>query len=381
MRICYIGWAHSIHAQRWVSWFVSRGHEVHFITDHPVPLGGVHIHDIRQQSDTRPRWIRYRELRLNIESARMLRTILDIRRLLKREIQPDILHLCTLYPPAQLGVYAGFRPLVVMPWNGDIIWTSSRSAFHGLMVRYAFCRADLIPLQTRFLSQRCIALGASEHKIRLVQFGVDLSRFSRGYGPDLREQLQLGDCPIVISTRAIFHNIPTLVRAIPIVLREKPDTKFVFTWPDVESESVRSIKRLSQDLGIMGSVRFVGRIEDHKQIARYLSLAQVFVSVALADCFSQSVLEAMACEVVPVISDLPPTREWVQDGWNGYVISPGEPESVAKGILKALRDDEATRRAFGERNRDIVRKRADFNKEMTRMEQLYTLLVRERRRS
>ena len=47
------------------------------------------------------------------------------------------------------------------------------------------------------------------------------------------------------------------------------------------------------------------------------------------------------------------TPEVIEDGVNGYLVPPGDPEALACGILDALRDD-ATRKAMGERGRRLA---------------------------
>lgn len=46
MKICYIGAPQTIHLQRWMKYFIDKGHEVHVITPEPAEIEGAYIHEI-----------------------------------------------------------------------------------------------------------------------------------------------------------------------------------------------------------------------------------------------------------------------------------------------------------------------------------------------
>ena len=80
MKICLIGNPNSIHIQRWVNYFHSRGHEIYLIGEHP-------FHSSIQKD------IRFYDLTrsTNLRKIRYLAWAIKVRRILK-EIKPDILH-------------------------------------------------------------------------------------------------------------------------------------------------------------------------------------------------------------------------------------------------------------------------------------------------
>ncbi|MFH1776622.1 MAG: glycosyltransferase family 4 protein [Candidatus Omnitrophota bacterium] len=376
MKICYIGWGHSIHLQRWIQWFAQFGHDVYLITDHPVPITGVTVHDISWKTDTRPRYIRYWRLGVNIRFIRILKTILKIRRLVK-QISPDILHLHTLLYPAYLGVCTKFHPLVITPWNGDMLWSRKKSLGHNLLVQYALRVADLITHNSRQMKEKCIRRGVREKRLEMVQCpGVDLQRFyPQEKKEELKKRLALGGSPVVLSMRSISaeYNIEIVVKAIPDVLKKIPGTKFVFIWYFADGREIEKIKRLFEQLKIEPAVRFLGRIDD-KDLPEYLNIADVFISVSSCDSAPMSLLEAMACGVAPITAELDPVNELVKDGWNGFIVPQRDPEATAAAMIKLLAD-EKTRKIFAQRNLEWVRENAGYDKNMKRVEELYLRLA------
>ena len=103
-------------------------------------------------------------------------------------------------------------------------------------------------------------------------------------------------------------------------------------------------------------------------------MSRVTVSIPFSDSTPMSVLEAMACGSVPVVSDLPSLREWVQDGWNGYLVPPNNPHRLAERIIHILKHPETATECV-RRNRKIVEDRAKQAKHMALMADIYRQLL------
>jgi glycosyltransferase involved in cell wall biosynthesis len=59
----------------------------------------------------------------------------------------------------------------------------------------------------------------------------------------------------------------------------------------------------------------------------------VYVSASLWDGASISLMEAMACGVFPVVSDIPANREWLQDGATAFLFPCGDWRRLAEILL------------------------------------------------
>ena len=378
MKLCYIGWGHSIHTQRWVGWFAKRGHDVHLITDNPGNIDQVTEHDIRPSPDNRGRLARYRDLNFNIHwFQKRIKPIHKVRKLVNR-IAPDVLHLHTLYYPAYLGVFTNHHPMVITPWNGDIVVHDGRfTRWRKMIIKRALRMADLITVDSQDLGDGCQHyIGVEQSKIQLIQWGVDLNHFYPNVNTThLRKQLGLSDdTPLVLSTRHLSkeYNVDIIIKAIPMVLQQIPTLKFIFLY--LTSSDEYEMKKLVEDLGVNKSVLFLGSVANYNDLAIYYAMADVYVSVSSWDTTSVSFLEAIACGVAPVVGDLPSLREWVTNGQNGYVVPLRDPKATAQAIIKML-SYENTRQLFVKVNLDIVRERANHQKEMEKMEDLYYKMV------
>ncbi len=94
------------------------------------------------------------------------------------------------------------------------------------------------------------------------------------------------------------------------------------------------------------------------EVARYLAAADVFVLPSSIEGFPLSILEAMAMKVVTIASDVGAVSQVLENGVDGYVVSPGSVDEIVKAITVLNKD----------------RKKLDIMKQLSRdkIEKLYS---------
>ena len=252
MKICYVGDGASIHMQRWVNYFARKGHEVHLIC-WKLMAGydaSIHVHLLTRLA---PRMWRVSQY------VSALLWVFQARRLVKK-IEPDIVdgHYVTVY--GFLAACSGFRPLVVTSWGSDLLVQPKQDRMARLVVRYALKKAHMIVCLFPITVAQVLVteFGVQPHKIRTVLLGVDTAEFHPSHRDErVRQGLGIGSSqPVVISTRALapLYDLETLVRAIPLVSAEIPETAFVIAGTGEQQDYLMSLAR---DLGVSDNVRFV----------------------------------------------------------------------------------------------------------------------------
>jgi glycosyltransferase involved in cell wall biosynthesis len=215
-----------------------------------------------------------------------------------------------------------------------------------------------------------IRLGAASEKISLIYFGIDTRKFTPGQKSEtLRTKLGIYYSPVVVSLRNLepLYDVESLIRSVPLVLKEVPETKFVIAGKGSEEKRLRE---LAKSLGVSDSVKFVGFIRND-ELPQYLRVMDVYVSTSLSDAgISISTAEAMACELPVIVTDVVENRKWVENGVNGFVVPIKDPKSLAEKIIYLLRNEDK-RKQFGEINRKIIEYRNNYYKEMGKMEVIY----------
>lgn len=359
MRIAYLSIGGHIHTERWLGYFVRRGHDVHLMTVQPEPIEGVTVHDINTGIALKP-----------LHYAVALRSV---RRILRR-LRPDLLHTHFLTGYGYWGAFSGFHPNILTVWGDDIYLTPQTSFLKGMLARVALRRADLVTGDSEDILERAVRMGAARDSCHVVQWGVDLSAFRPDAPSEVRARLGIpGSAGVVISIRSFtqpYYNIDVIVRAIPRVLTERPDTHFIIAGNEGDDAALRA---LAVELSLDDRVHFVGRIP-HEELPAYLVASDAFVSVPSVDATAVSLLEAMACGTPVIVSALDSALEWVRDTESGLVVAPRDQPALENAVLRLLSDPDLRKR-LSARAVDRAREGADHNVHMARMEELCLELV------
>jgi len=365
VRICYLANASSVHIHRWVKYFVERGHEIHVISFENARIEGTTVHVLKL-----PVLVKNATFPLKMAS------IYRIKSLIKR-IKPDILHGHYAINYGLFGARCNFNPFIITAWGSDVLIVPEArfiSMIKAYIAKYALRKADLVTADSISSMRAAVGFGIDEKKVKLIIHGVDLRVFRPVENrEEFKKDLRLPEShQVVISSRSLepIYDVVTLIRAVPHVIEKCPNTCFLV----VGDGTLRNqLEELACKLGVTEYVRFVGSISN-EEMPKSLGSSDIYVSTSLSDTRSVSLLEAMACALPVVVTDLEGNKECVEDGVNGFLFPKGDFRMLAEKIVYLLRNKDI-RRKFGVVNRRIVEKEADYEKEMSKMEKLYKNLI------
>ncbi|MDD3101645.1 MAG: glycosyltransferase family 4 protein [Patescibacteria group bacterium] len=360
MKICFLATADSIHSKKWIEYFAKQGHEVYWLSL------GIGSNDI-------PEGIKFYLIRKSpLKLLRPLIYTLEIKNILNK-IKPDIFHIHQVWMAGAIGALINFHPLVLTAWGSDIL-LAPKSKLKKPLIKLALKRADLITCDAWHIREAMIKLGANSSKIIKICFGIDTKKFSPGpKDENLISELKIQNCPIIISLRNFkpIYDIETLIKAIPLVLKEFSETKFIIAG---EGSEENKIKNLAKDLKILNNIRFVGSIQNN-ELPKYLKTSDIYISTALSDAgISASTAEAMSCQLPVVITNTGENEKWIEEGKNGFLISIRNPEILAEKIINLLKD-ENKRKEFGILARQKIIEENDYYEEMSKMNNIYKKLI------
>lgn len=182
-------------------------------------------------------------------------------------------------------------------------------------------------------------LGASvQGRWFVIPNGIDTDRFR----PDIRVRAEvraeLGlqeDTPVVgcVARLDTVKDHPTLLQAAVQVRQEFPSARFVVVGGGPPAYH-RELRDLSVRLGIEDALQWLG---DRPDPQRVLNAFDVYVSASRAEGFSNSLAEAMACGVAPVVTDVGDSAAIVAR--HGTLVCPGDIASLARGVARWLAQD------------------------------------------
>jgi len=357
LRICYLANGQSVHVQKWVSFFSRNGYDVCLATFNETCL----IEDIKVQN-----------LRYFTKVAYPLR-ILEVRRTVKK-MNPDILHAHYVSHYGIYGALTNIKPFVISVWGSDIFIDPKKSNIKKYFVKYALKKANLITVDSISAMKAIEGFGVHIGKVKLIVHGVDLNVFRPiKDAEEFKERLHIPqDYQVVVSTRNLepVYNVSTLIKAIPYVINKCPNTYFLIIG---DGTLRHQLEKLACTLGVAKNVRFIGSVPN-MEMPKFLGVSDIYVSTSLSDTRSVSLLEAMACGLPVVVTDLEGNRECVKEWVNGLLFPRGDFKALAERIICLLNDGD-WRKKIGIANRRYVEEEGNYEKEMRKMEKLYKELI------
>ena len=353
LSLCFVGWADHIHLERWAGHFATAGHDVSILS-----LSG---------KGRYPPGVRQYVLRFAAKRPGLLELEMRLRLM---QLRPRLVHVhWSHFAVPVASAWSG--PLAITAWGSDIYRDDQFTRDQWLAMSRAMSRADLLTCDSedlaRAMSKKCHVPKESVH---VVQWGVDVDRFAAGRS-ELAHELGIADRPVVFSARNFtpIYNQETVVEAFALARESVPSAFLLMKNFGGDAAYLDAIRERIRALGLEHHCRIVDSLP-YAMMPDLYRAARVMVSIPLSDATSMSLLEAMSCGSLPLLSDLPSQREWVLDGKNGLLVPPTDAEAVARGMIRGLTDERLQIEA-AESNRKLVLAKANQAVHMAQCEQLY----------
>jgi L-malate glycosyltransferase len=271
---------------------------------------------------------------------------------------PDVVHAGPVQQGALLAAWAGVRPLVTMSWGSDIL-RDARGGPGRWAARYVLAHTSAFVCDCQAVRGAAIGLGASADRITVFPWGVDLKQFEPRDGSALRRRLGWQDSFVLLSTRSWerAYGLDVLVQGFLRVAREDERLRLLMLGRGSLDPWIRNRLRVSN---LEDRVHFAGMV-GLEELADYYRAADVYLSASRSDGSSVSLLEAMACGLPALVSDIAGNREWVAAGENGWTFPDGNADALAEAI-RSVRQSGDHLRQMGKRSRAIAEARADWDR-------------------
>ena len=132
-----------------------------------------------------------------------------------------------------------------------------------------------------------------------------------------------------------YKSVDHLLRAFEIVLKDIPDARLRIVG---DGDFRSDLEKLAHELAIADQVEFTGYLSEAEKV-RHLNQMSVAVNCSAKEGWGLTVIEANACGVPVVASDVPGLRDSVVDEKTGLLYEFGNIEQLAQKITLVLRDE------------------------------------------
>lgn len=190
------------------------------------------------------------------------------------------------------------------------------------------------------LKQHVGALGANTNKIRVVGNGVDINKFYPLDKQTQREALNIPDnAKVLISVGALverkgFHRV---IEVLPELVKQYPELIYLIVGGDspegnIKEQLIQQVKALK----VENHVRFLGALPS-TELNKPLSSADVFVLSTANEGWANVFLEAMACGLPVVTTDVGGNKEVVNNDELGVIIPFGDKSMLVNALFQSLK--------------------------------------------
>ncbi len=345
----------------------ARGHEVHFISYAP-PI---------RLTDTNDR-IQFHEVEISsypLFDHAPYALSLAVKMMEVAETESlDLLHVHYAIPHSVSAFLARSMaaprrlPFITTLHGTDITLVGNDRSFLPI-TKFSIEQSDGVTAISHYLKQRTLEDFDIKHPIEVIPNFVNCDLYLRKDDPGLRAEWAPGGEPILMHL-SNFRPVKRLTDVIEIfaLVREKMPAKLVLIGDGPDRGAAEYIVRKKK---LVRDVHFLGKQD---RVYQLLSQADLFLLPSDMESFGLAALEAMACEVPVVASNVGGVPEVIEHGVDGYLHEPRDVKAAAGYALEILsRQDRG--RAMGQTARINARKKYCANDVIPLYEEYYRQVI------
>ena len=356
MKILYFSLGYSTHDHRFLKAIFDGGHEVHF-----VQLEGNQRQVESRSVPENVNQVIWKGGREPFTWSKLPSLVMDFKRLL-RDLKPDLVHAGPIQTCAFIAVLAGARPLLTMSWGFDLMDDLHKGWMWEFATKYTLKRSTFFTSDANITKDKAVDHGMNPEKTIVFPWGVDLEHFAK------KEERREKEGFVLFCNRSWEprYGVDVLARAFVKVAHQREDIRLLLLGGGSQGAYLRKI---FQSGGVDEYVTYGGQISQ-TELPRWYHMADLYISPSHVDGSSVSLMEALACGMPCLVSDIPANKEWVFENENGWLFRDGDVDHLAEKILAAMNQREKLPEV-GAAARRSAEMRADWKKNAAALMEVY----------
>lgn len=297
----------------------------------------------------------------------LAKAILTIKSIVKK-FNPDMVIAERTTSYGYLAAISGLKPMAIAQQGITDLWPLNSPLYilKKKLQNYAFKKADLIHAWGNSMAEQMKESNVDMEKVIILPKGINLDFFEFNDTSD-------GTLINAVVTRSLEpeYKHDLILKAFSIVKQKSIPFKLTIIGDGTE---LKKLKWLAKELKIDNEVNFLGRINNN-DIPKFLQQANFYISTPITEGVSASLFEAMASGCLPIVSDLPGNRCWIQQKENGILVTIENEIKLAEEIEWAFKNTDFTKKAIVE-NRKFVEENANYKVNMKKIAFTYHDLIK-----
>jgi len=324
-----------------------RGCEVHFISSElPFRLRQYH-ENIFYHPVEMPHYPVFQHSPYTLSLATAMSEVAERHELDILHVHYAIPHAASAYLAKKMSGRANLK--VVTTLHGtDITLVGQEPSFFPI-TRFVIEQSDAVTAVSGFLKQETIKVFGIGKDIQVIPNFVDARVFKPlEDGPLKTRFAPHGEKLLVHASN--FRKVKNLGAVVDVFcqVNQVLPSRLLMIGDGPEMSGVR---QHVEQAGITNQVEFLGHVDNLEDI---LPVADLLLLPSLHESFGLVALEAMACGVIPLVTNRGGAGEFIQDGLNGILRDPEDIQGMAQAAVKVLQDDRLQQEMAEEARRDAA---------------------------
>ncbi|MGO8717622.1 MAG: N-acetyl-alpha-D-glucosaminyl L-malate synthase BshA [Acidobacteriaceae bacterium] len=313
----------------------NRGHDIHFISyAQPFRLSGreerIHFHEVPVSNYPLFEFPPY-----SLALATRMSEVAEYYDLDLLHVHYAIPHSVSAMLARQMLARSGRRlPFVTTLHGTDITLVGADRAYLPI-TRYAIDESDGVTAISDYLRRKTVETFSTTRPIRVITNFVNCDVYLRDpiASKNIRAQYAEPDEAVLVhlSNFRPVKRIQDVISIFAGVAKEMP-ARLLMVGDGPERSSA---EWLAKSLKISDRVAFLGK---HDQVNQLLPAADLMLMPSKLESFGLAALEAMACEVPTIATDVGGVPELIQNGVTGLLFPVGDVDSMAQAAVGLLKD-------------------------------------------
>jgi L-malate glycosyltransferase len=345
-----------------------RGHEVHFITyKRPARLSAFHenvvFHEVSTQDYPLFDYTPY-----DTSLASKLVDVVKFEDLDLLHVHYAIPHAAVAYMAKKILLTQGkYIPVVTTLHGTDITLVGNDNSF-APVVAFSINKSDGVTAVSESLKQQTYDYFDIHNDIRVINNFIDFDRFRRSNKEHFKKAIAPeGERILVhVSNFRKVKRVDDVLKVFERVYHEMP-SKLLFIGDGPERHNM---EELCRKMKLCHETRFLGKQDAVEEL---LAIADLFIMPSASESFGLAALEAMACEVPVISSNVGGLPEVNIHGKTGYLSELGDVKDMAANAIRVLKDENMLKQ-FRENALEQAR-RFDIDKILPQYEAYYEEIV------
>jgi len=255
--------------------------------------------------------------------------------------QLEVLHVHYAIPHASAALLAkqilaehGIKIPVVTTLHGTDITLVGREASYEPVVSWSINNSDCVTAVSESLKEDTLKHFPISREIQVIPNFIDFERFNKKPREHFKKAIAPNAEKIIVHTSnfrkvkrvgdviRVFHKVQQTIPSRLLLIGDGPERS--------------NIEKVCRELQVCDKVTFLGKQEAIEEI---LSVCDLFILPSEAESFGLSALEAMACEVPVIASNVGGLPEVVIHNKTGFLSEVGDINTMSEYAIELLQDE------------------------------------------